>query len=116
VSIAGDALVALGLLIIFFVFKENTFTAGTIEIFAGQRIIATGPYSVVRHPMYAGAIVMLVGVPLALGSWWGLVTVVPITIVIIVRLLDEEKLLTKSLPGYSEYRDKVRWRVVPFVW
>ena len=116
VSIAGDTIVAFGLLLVFFVFRENTFTSGTVEIFADQKVISTGPYAIVRHPMYLGGIVMLCGVPLALGSWWGLTTVVPITIVIILRLLDEEKLLTKSLRGYSEYRDKVRWRVVPFVW
>jgi protein-S-isoprenylcysteine O-methyltransferase Ste14 len=90
--------------------------SGTVEIFEDQKVISTGPYSLVRHPMYLGGIVMLCGVPLALGSWWGLITVVPITIVIILRLLDEEKLLTKSLHGYSEYRDEVRRRLVPFVW
>ncbi len=75
--IAGDALVALGLFAVFLVFKENTFTSGTIEVASDQTVISTGPYAIVRHPMYSGAFVMLIGVPLALGSWWGLLTVVP---------------------------------------
>ena len=116
VAIAGDALVTLGLLIIFFVFKENTFTSSVIEVDPEQRVIATGPYALVRHPMYVGALVMLLGVPLALGSWWGLFTVIPITLVIVWRLVDEEKFLVKNLSRYSEYQNKVRYRLVPFIW
>ena len=116
VAFAGDVLVALGLLIIFFVFKENTFTSGIIEVAPQQTVIFTGPYSLVRHPMYFGALVMLSGTPLALGSWWGLLTTIPITLVIVWRLLDEEAFLAKNLPGYSEYRNKVRYRLLPFVW
>jgi protein-S-isoprenylcysteine O-methyltransferase Ste14 len=116
VAIAGDALVALGLLIIFFVFKENTFTSSVIEVDPEQRVIATGPYALVRHPMYVGALVMLLGVPLALGSWWGLFTVIPITLVIVWRLVDEERFLVKNLSRYSEYQNKVRYRLVPFIW
>ena len=113
---AGDILVVLGLLIIFVVFKENTFTSAVIEIDTEQKVISTGPYALVRHPMYLGALVMLLGVPLALGSWWGLLTIIPITLVIVWRLLDEEQFLAKKLSGYSEYRDKVRYRLVPFIW
>jgi protein-S-isoprenylcysteine O-methyltransferase Ste14 len=116
VVVAGNILVALGLLIIFLVFKENTYTAGVIAVEPEQRVISTGPYALVRHPMYGGALVMLLGVPLALGSWWGLFTVIPITAVIVWRLLDEEKFLLKNLRGYSEYRSRVRSRLVPFVW
>ena len=112
----GDVLVALGLLIVFFVFKENTFTSAIIEVDAGQKVISTGPYKFVRHPMYTGGLVMLLGVPLALGSWWGLLTVIPIAIVIIQRLFDEEKFLAKNLPGYSGYQKKVRHRLLPFIW
>ncbi len=72
VSVTGDVLVTLGLLIVFFVFKENTFTSAVIEVDPEQKVILTGPYALVRHPMYTGALVMLLGVPLALGSWWGL--------------------------------------------
>jgi protein-S-isoprenylcysteine O-methyltransferase Ste14 len=116
VVIAGDALVALGLLIVFVVFKENTFTSGVIEVEAGQKVISTGPYALVRHPMYLGALVMLLGVPLALGSWWGLFTTIPLALVIVWRLLNEEQFLAKNLPGYSEYRNRVRYRFVPFIW
>lgn len=116
VSVAGDILVALGLLIIFFVFRENTFTSAIIEVDAGQKVISTGPYALIRHPMYTGALVMLLGIPLALGSWWGLFTIIPITLVIVWRLLDEEKFLTNNLLGYSEYQKKVRYRLLPFIW
>ena len=116
VSFAGDGLVALGRLIIFLVFKENTFTSAVIEVDAEQTVIATGPYRLARHPMYAGALVMLLGVPLALGSRWGLLTIIPIALVIVWRLLDEEKFLARNLPGYSEYRSKVKARLVPFIW
>lgn len=112
-SIAGDVLVVLGLFVVFMVFKENTFASATVEVQAGQKVISTGPYAVVRHPMYSGAIVMMLGVPVALGSWWGLLVVIPFVIVIIARLLHEEKFLTQNLPGYTEYRAKVRWHLIP---
>jgi protein-S-isoprenylcysteine O-methyltransferase Ste14 len=113
---AGDIIVVLGFLIVFLVFKENTFTSAIIELSTEQKVIATGPYALVRHPMYIGALIMLVGVPLALGSWWGLLTVVPMTLVIVWRLLDEEKFLAKNLAGYSEYQNTVRYRLLPLVW
>ena len=116
IVLTGDVVVALGLLVVFFVFRENTFTSAAIEIAAHQIVVSTGPYAVVRHPMYIGALVMLLGVPLALGSWWGLFTIVPITLVIVWRLLDEEKFLAKTLPGYAEYCGTVRYRLVPFIW
>jgi protein-S-isoprenylcysteine O-methyltransferase Ste14 len=116
VSIAGNLLVFLGLLIIFFVFRENTFTSAVIEVDAQQKVVATGPYALIRHPMYAGALVMLAGVPLALGSLWGLLTIIPITVVIVVRLLDEEKFLARNLPGYSDYSHKIGYRLLPYVW
>jgi protein-S-isoprenylcysteine O-methyltransferase Ste14 len=116
VAIVGDVVVALGLLVIFFVFKENTFTSGVIEVDAEQKVISTGPYALVRHPMYLGAVVMLLGVPLSLGSWWGLFTIIPITLVIVWRLLKEEKFLVENLPGYAEYRNRVRHRLVPLIW
>lgn len=114
--VAGDVLVALGLVVIFFVFRENTFTAATIEVDPEQKVVSTGPYALVRHPMYMGALVMLAGVPLALGSWWGLFTLVPMTLLIIWRLIDEEAFLLENLPGYSTYRKRVKHRLVPFIW
>jgi protein-S-isoprenylcysteine O-methyltransferase Ste14 len=116
VVVIGNLLVAVGLLIVFLVFKENTFTSAVIAVGAEQKIISSGPYAVVRHPMYIGALIMLAGVPLALGSWWGLLMVIPMVVVIILRLLEEEKFLVKNLAGYPEYRQKVKYRLVPFVW
>ena len=112
----GDILIVLGFYLVFLVFKENSFASGTIEIGADQCVISTGPYALVRHPMYVGALVMLVGVPLALGSLWGLVAIIPMTLVLIARLLDEEKFLTRNLAGYSEYQSKVRCRLLPLIW
>jgi len=116
VIVAGDILVVLGFLIVFFVFKENTFASAIIEVGVEQKTITTGPYALVRHPMYIGALVMLLGVPLALGSWWGLFTIIPMALVMVWRLLDEEKFLAKNLAGYSEYQNKVRYRLLPFIW
>jgi protein-S-isoprenylcysteine O-methyltransferase Ste14 len=116
VVIVADVLVALGFFFVFLVFRENTFTSATIEVAPGQRVISTGPYAIVRHPMYSGALVMLSGTPIAIGSWWGLLMFFPITVVIAWRLLEEERFLSKSLAGYEEYCRKVRYRLVPFVW
>lgn len=114
--IVGDCLVVTGILIVFFVFRENTFTSGVIEVAAEQRVISTGPYAIVRHPMYAGALIMLAGVPIALGSWWGLLTIVPMTAVIVGRIVNEEKFLANNLSGYVDYQTTVRSRLVPGIW
>jgi protein-S-isoprenylcysteine O-methyltransferase Ste14 len=116
VSLAGDVLVALGLLIDFFVLRANSFGASTIQTVEDQKVISTGPYAHVRHPMYAGVLVMCIGVPLALGSWWGLAFLALTTLVLMWRILDEEKLLKKDLPGYIEYSQQVRYRLVPNLW
>jgi protein-S-isoprenylcysteine O-methyltransferase Ste14 len=116
VAIAGDLLIAIGFLAVFFVFTENSYASSIIEVGAEQKVVTTGPYAIVRHPMYSGALVMLIGVPLALGSWWGLLLVIPITVVLVWRLLEEEKFLSKNLPGYSDYQNKVRFRLLPFIW
>jgi protein-S-isoprenylcysteine O-methyltransferase Ste14 len=116
VSIAGDALIAIGFAIIFVVFRENTYTSGVIEIAAGQKVISTGPYLLVRHPMYSGALLMLLGIPIALGSWWGLLLFPLIAGAIVWRLLDEEKFLAANLEGYPEYLGRVIHRLLPHVW
>ena len=116
VSVLGDALIALAFLFIFFVFRQNSYGASTIQIAEGQTVISTGPYAFVRHPMYAGALVMLIGTPLALGSWWGLFAVLLVLPVLIWRLLDEERFLRQNLPGYAEYQTKVKYRLLPFIW
>jgi protein-S-isoprenylcysteine O-methyltransferase Ste14 len=116
VSLIGDALVALGLLINFFVFRENSFGGSTVQIFGDQKVISTGPYALIRHPMYLGVLVMLTGVPLALGSWAGLTILALALPALIFRIFDEEQLLKKDLPGYLEYTHKVRYRLVPYLW
>ncbi len=116
VSLISDGLIALGFYIVFLVFRINSFTRGTIEVSAGQKVITTGPYGIVRHPMYAGAGLLLVFTPLALGSWVAIPFSIPVLLVIVARLLDEEKLLKASLRGYEEYCQKVRYHLVPFLW
>jgi protein-S-isoprenylcysteine O-methyltransferase Ste14 len=116
IAIFGDILVIAGLYLYFLVLKENTFASATIEITTDQKVITTGPYSLVRHPMYLGALIMLFGTPLALGSWSGLIIVVLYVFVLVTRLLDEEKFLSKNLQGYDEYRKKVRYRLIPLLW
>jgi protein-S-isoprenylcysteine O-methyltransferase Ste14 len=116
VSLLGDVLVALGLYIDLLVFKENSYGASNIRVEQEQRVISTGPYALVRHPMYAGVLIMVIGVPLALCSWWGLAIVALVAPVLAWRILDEEKLLKKDLPGYVEYTQKVRYRLIPYIW
>jgi protein-S-isoprenylcysteine O-methyltransferase Ste14 len=111
--IAGDGLTALCFYITFLVYKENTFTSATIEIAQDQKVICTGPYAIVRHPMYAGGSLLFLGTPLALGSYWGLLAFGATLPALIWRLLDEERLLAENLPGYVEYCAKVRWRLIP---
>ena len=116
VSLAGDGMIAIGFLIVFLTFRENTFTAGTIEVAEGQHVIESGPYAVVRHPMYAGALVMIAGIPLALGSWWGLIPAALLVPVLVWRLLREEIFLAANLPGYDAYRGRVPYRLAPIFW
>jgi protein-S-isoprenylcysteine O-methyltransferase Ste14 len=112
-SVAGDALVVLGLVIIFFVFRENTYTSAIVEVDKEQRVISSGPYRLVRHPMYSGALLMMAGIPIALGSLWALLIWGVMATVIVWRLVDEENYLIRNLPGYKEYRTVTRYRLVP---
>ena len=116
VAVLGDTGVALGLWIVFRVFRANTFTSAIIDVEREQTLVTTGPYAHVRHPMYAGALLMMLATPLALGSWWALLAVLVLGAVIVARLLDEERLLATKLPGYGPYRERVRYRLLPFVW
>jgi protein-S-isoprenylcysteine O-methyltransferase Ste14 len=115
IVIAGDLLTALGFYIVFLVYKENTFAFATIRVACDQKVISTGPYAVLRHPMYAGSSLYLLGMPLALGSYWGLLVIAAAMPFLIWRLLDEERFLSKNLQGYTEYCAKVRWRLIPGV-
>ena len=116
VVIAGDILVVIGFYFIFLVYKENTFTSATIEIAENQKVISTGPYALVRHPMYASALLYLVGTPLALGSYWGLLALAFMMLFLVWRLMEEEKFLARNLPGYTAYQKQVRHHLVPYVW
>jgi protein-S-isoprenylcysteine O-methyltransferase Ste14 len=115
-SVVGNGLVALGLLIDLAVFRENSFGASTIERMEGQRVIASGPYALVRHPMYVGVLVMVAGVPLALGSYWTLLLALVSVPILVLRIRDEEDMLRRELDGYEAYARNVRWRLVPGVW
>jgi len=115
-SLFGDALAALGILFYFLVIRENHYAASTVQVAEGQTVVSTGPYAIVRHPMYSGAILVFIGMPLALGSWWGLFFVPLFIAGFAWRLLDEEKFLRANLPGYAEYMRKVRYRLLPYIW
>jgi protein-S-isoprenylcysteine O-methyltransferase Ste14 len=114
--VLGEVLVVIGFYLIFLVYRENSFTAATIDVAPGQKVIATGPYAVVRHPMYASGSLYMLGTPLALGSYWGFLALAAMMPFLLWRLLDEERILTNELPGYAEYRQRVRHRLVPMVW
>jgi protein-S-isoprenylcysteine O-methyltransferase Ste14 len=115
-SILGDALAVLGILIYFLVVRENRYAASTIEVVEGQAVVSTGPYAIIRHPMYAGAILVFLGTPLALGSWWGLLFTPLFIGWFAWRLLDEELFLRANLRGYDEYMRTVRCRLAPYIW
>jgi protein-S-isoprenylcysteine O-methyltransferase Ste14 len=115
-NVLGEVLVGTGFWIVFLVFRENSFASAIIQVDADQKLIDTGPYARVRHPMYAGALILLAGTPLALGSWWGLIALAPLIAVIVSRLLDEEAVLVEGLAGYAEYRQRTRYRLIPRVW
>ena len=116
VSWISDGFIVAGFFIVFLVFKENSFTSAVIEVANDQKVISTGPYRIVRHPMYSGAFLLLLFVPLGLGSIIAVPFSLPLIAVIIIRLIEEEKFLVLNLAGYDEYQKKVRFRLIPFVW
>jgi len=116
VTIFGNALIITAYIGFYFVFRANTYGGATVEISEGHKVISSGPYAIVRHPMYSWALPMLVGIPLALGSWVALLMVGPAIAVIVWRLIDEERLLTNNLPGYADYKRAVPHRLLPFLW
>jgi protein-S-isoprenylcysteine O-methyltransferase Ste14 len=116
ICLVGDVLVAVGLGVVGLVIIQNSYAASTVQVQAGQKVVSTGLYGLVRHPMYTGNVIMLIGIPLALGSYWGLVVVIPGLIVLACRIRDEEKLLREQLTGYREYTEAVRYRLVPLMW
>jgi protein-S-isoprenylcysteine O-methyltransferase Ste14 len=116
IVILGDVLVAAGLVLAQWVVIQNSYAAATITVEREQPLVDTGLYGMVRHPLYVGALIMMVGSPLALGSLWALVVLVPGFVALAVRIVDEEQMLTEQLPGYDEYTQKVPYRLVPNVW
>lgn len=116
VVLIADAIVATGLALTFLVFKANPFTASTVTVEPGQRVVAHGPYAIVRHPMYAASLVWFLATPFALGSPWALVPAALLSLTLAARLVDEERYLDASLPGYDAYRERVRWRLIPGLW
>jgi protein-S-isoprenylcysteine O-methyltransferase Ste14 len=116
VVVVGDLLIVLAHIGFCLVFRANTYSVATIQVAQGQNVISTGPYAVLRHPMYAWNLPMVLGTALALGSWWGTLMVVPMIAALVARILNEEKYLATNLAGYADYKRKVRYRLIPFVW
>jgi len=112
----ADLISLCGYMLILLVFKENSFAGRIIKVETDQLVAATGPYAHVRHPMYSGAILMYVTTPIALGSWWGLLPVIIISIALMVRSIMEEEVLQRDLVGYSDYSQQVKWRLIPAIW
>jgi protein-S-isoprenylcysteine O-methyltransferase Ste14 len=115
-SIIGDALVACSFYIFYLVSKVNTYAAANIRVEKGQKVISTGMYGFIRHPMYFAALFLFIGTPLALGSWWALLLLPWFIPILVARILNEEKVLVRDLPGYVEYTNKVRYRLIPNIW
>jgi protein-S-isoprenylcysteine O-methyltransferase Ste14 len=114
--VVGDVLIVVGLVTGVLVVVQNRYAAATVRVEAGQTVASRGLYGIVRHPMYAANLVLMVGMPLALGSYWGILFLIPSVLVLVFRILDEEKLLTHELPGYAEYTQRVHYRLMPYVW
>lgn len=115
-SIVGDSVVVFSFFAIFWVLSINSWAASNVGVEGAQPVVDTGPYAFVRHPMYAFALFLCAGIPLALGSWWSIGLVVFFFPVLMWRLLDEERILQRDLPGYTDYMQKVRYRLIPKVW
>ncbi|MBU9763071.1 isoprenylcysteine carboxylmethyltransferase family protein [Mycobacterium sp. TNTM28] len=116
ISVAGAVLFGLGLIVVVAVVVQNSYASTTVQVETGQQVVSTGLYGLVRHPMYTGNVLMLVGLPLAVGSYWALLFVVPGVLVLASRIHDEEKMLSAELDGYAEYTQRVRSRLVPYMW
>jgi protein-S-isoprenylcysteine O-methyltransferase Ste14 len=115
-TVVADATIVASFVIFFYVMKQNSFAAATVRVERGQTVISTGLYGVVRHPMYMGTLPLTIAMPLALGSWWALLPVLAIVPALVWRLVDEERVLRRDLPGYAAYCARVRYRLVPGIW
>ncbi|MBA7664421.1 hypothetical protein ES703_72482 [subsurface metagenome] len=116
VIIIADLFIFIGYLLFFLVLKENTYASRIIEVEKGQKVISTGPYAIIRHPMYVAVLTMYILSPLALGSYWAVLAILPLPVLVIFRIKNEEKILIDELPGYREYTQKVKYRLIPYIW
>ena len=116
VTVAASVLFLTGYGLYAEVLRENAYLSRTIKVEEGQQVVDTGLYGIVRHPMYMATLLLFLSMPLVLGSWWSLIAFAFYPAIIVTRLKDEEELLTKELPGYAEYKQKVKYRLIPFVW
>jgi protein-S-isoprenylcysteine O-methyltransferase Ste14 len=114
--LAADAVVALGYLLIFLVFRENSYTSRIIDVEPGQRVVTTGPYALIRHPMYLGVTLMFLATPLALGSWVAVPLFFLVPVFLVFRIRNEEEVLVRELTGYADYCREVRYRLIPGLW
>ena len=116
VTVAAAVLFLLAYLLYAEVMRENAYLSRTIKVEEGQTVVSTGLYGIVRHPMYMATLLLFLVMPLVLGSWWALIPFAFYPAIIISRLKDEEELLTRELAGYEEYKEKVKYRIIPFIW
>jgi protein-S-isoprenylcysteine O-methyltransferase Ste14 len=116
IVIPANIIVMAGYFFVFLVFRENSYTSRIVEVEKEQEVITTGPYSIVRHPMYTGMLAMFLFTPVALGSWWAIIAFALWPVVLVYRIFDEERVLIKDLKGYKEYCEKTRYRLIPYVW
>jgi protein-S-isoprenylcysteine O-methyltransferase Ste14 len=116
VSIIGDAFIVFSFYLFYRVSTVNTYAAANVRVEQGQKVISSGVYALVRHPMYFAALILFMGTPVALGSWWALLLLPVLIPILIARIVNEEKLLARDLPGYIDYTHKVRYRLIPCVW
>jgi protein-S-isoprenylcysteine O-methyltransferase Ste14 len=116
VSIIANAFFFAGYMVFFWVLVTNSFVSRVVEVESGQKVISSGPYALVRHPMYSGVIIMYLASPVALGSYWALIPAVLIVPLLVARIYNEEQVLQNDLPGYVEYLQKVKYRLLPGIW
>jgi protein-S-isoprenylcysteine O-methyltransferase Ste14 len=116
VSILADGFVLAGYMTFVWVLTANSYLSRTVEVDAGQTVVSNGPYGIVRHPMYAGVIVMYIASPLALGSYWAILPAALVIPLLVARIRNEEEVLLRDLPGYAEYRQKIKYRLLPGIW